>query len=245
MQDITWICFIWLAAGFMTGITSFGGNLIAVPLLLFIVSPHDAIFMGYSAGGTMCLVIAMVWYRHILWKELFLLAPITFLGIPLGVLFYKYVHVKVIFLSAGSLLLAFLLWNALASLLTINKQLINRQWLLILGAVSGFLNSSIGMGGPPLAIYAFMRNWDTKEALATINACACIIMPVIIFINLQYSISNNLISLQNSFISSICAAFGVITSIPVIHYINKMLFRKIILLMIMFSCISLYVRGIN
>lgn len=106
MLDTFLICVIWLAAGFVTGITAFGGNLVAVPLL-FIVPPHDAIFMGYSAGGAMCIVISLIWYKYILWKEILQLVPMSILGIPLGVLFYKNVNVNLIFFLAGSILLLF------------------------------------------------------------------------------------------------------------------------------------------
>lgn len=236
--------FIWFIAGFLTGLTAFGGNLVAVPLVLCLVAPKEAILQGYVAGAAMCLFLSAVYFRHILWKEILALAAFSLPGIPLGILFYRHIAVRYIFLLAGLVLIVFLAWHWLQKRLKRGGRAAGKFWAAPLGIATGFLNAAIGMGGPPIAVYAFIRHWQPGEALASISFCALVSMAFIVPLQLAGN-AVPLDILRHSLWSGFFAGAGILLSVPVARHIDAVLFRKLLLGMIAFSACLLIIRYMN
>lgn len=235
------ISLIWLAAGFMTGLTAFGGNLVSVPIIMCIVDPADAIFQGYAAGVSMSLCLSLLYFRFILWREIAIFALASLAGMPFGILYYRHIPVKYIFLLAGLVLLAFIIWQYLQTRLKRPETIIGGRWAIPLGLFSGFLNAAIGMGGPPMAVYAFMRHWKPQEALASLSCIALFTMAIVVPVQFAGAAITADIT-RHSLASALCGGAGILLSRPVASRLNAAIFRRLLLAMIAFSAVMLLAR---
>lgn len=101
MSALILVYLIWLVAGFVTWITAFGGNLLAIPIVFCLAPAHEDILQGYMAGAAMALFLTAIYFRHILWKEILLFTGASFAGVPPGLRYFINLPVKYLFLMAG------------------------------------------------------------------------------------------------------------------------------------------------
>lgn len=234
---------LWFLAGFVTGITSFGGNLLAIPLIALVMPPREAILYGCLSGAAIFLGVTLPYIRQIIWKETVILSLSTFPGIPLGIWFLGNAGPAAILLAAGACLCIFLFWQFIGSKLN-RKETPVPIWASVpFGFCSGIMMSAVGMGGPPLVLYAFLRHWPKEETIATVNMVSVIIMLVVV----PWQHGAGLLTphlLKMGATGAIFGFIGIAASIPVLHRMNIVLFRRLLLAMLSFSAIILIVRGI-
>lgn len=233
---------IWALSGFITGVSAFGGNLLAVPLIAFILPGHEAIAQGYVAGLGVCVCLAVIYGRAILWKEVLRLTVAGLCGLPLGILFLHRSGASRLLLLTGALLALFLGWQWAQARLRRPRKPVHALWSLPLGLASGFLNAAVGMGGPAVVVYAYLRCWGTAETLSTVNTMATIFLSLTIAVQWRmgfYTADMLRLSLW-------CLAFavgGVLVSIPFIARINGIMFRRLVLVMLGVSALMCLARG--
>lgn len=231
---------IWLCAGFLSGLTGFGGNLIAIPLVMCLVEPAEAILQAYMVGASMCIFLCVSYMRHILWREIALLTAACIGGIPIGLFFLRFLAVKYIFLLAALVLAAFLLWQTLLRRMQSSDRPIGKPWAIPLGIASGFLNAVIGMGGPPMAVYAFMRRWQPQDAVGSMSFTGLATMGIIVPLQFTGGGYTGVMWLHAAF-CGLAAGAGILLSLPVVARINAALFRRLLLCMIAFAaCLLLF-----
>ncbi len=233
---------LWLVGGFVTGITSFGGNLLCVPLCSFLMPPKDVILMGYIVGGGICFYLTMVWRRHIKWRETLFIVLCSLPGLPAGIFLLRWATPAFILILGGALVLLFLVWELARTGSQRPQKPCSLLWGIPLGFISGFFTAAISMGGPPVVIYAFLRHWDKNESLASINFSAVIITFSIIFSHWQLG-SYNMPIIRQSLGGLAFAALGVGLSVPVINRVNVALFRKLLLATLFVAALAMLVRG--
>lgn len=233
---------VWLLSGFVTGIASFGSNLFAVPLIALVWEPRQSILVGCLAAFSIFFELAAVYYRHILWKDTLLLSLGSIAGIPLGIWFLSQAGSRALLVAAGTSLAAFLCWQFCVQFLGKSQKQLNRPWVLPMGFLSGILMGAIGMGGPPLALYAFLRRLNKEQTLATINATSVAIMLCVM--PWQYfSGFYNMEIIKLGAIGAFSAFIGILASIPLARLINIILFRKLLLGMLALSAATLFFRA--
>lgn len=243
MTSYIYFCFIWLVAGLLTGLTSFGGNLFGVPFSSFIYSPRDSIVAGCIIGTTISLALSLIYIKSVVWKDTLLLAVCALIGAPLGVYFLEIAGDKLLLLAAAFGILILLGWEALSKFIKIKETAISRIWAIPGGLISGVMMSALSMGGPPLVIYLFFRNLNKKELISTVNMAATLMLAVILPI--QYF--SGLFS-KNSFslgaMGSVASILGILISIPILKLINLKIFRLMVIIMLVISAIILLARAI-
>ena len=234
---------LWLLAGFVAGITSFGGNLVAVPFITLLFEPRVAILAGCISGTMVFLGLCYFYRKNILWKDaLFLMSGAAF-GIPIGLRFLTLAGEKSILLAAGLALLLFLLWQFVSGKLARREKPLPLSFACLFGFVSGIMMAAVGMGGPPLVLFAFLRNWSKEATLGTVNAVSVGLMLYV----LPGQYLSGLYSPQIFLLGSTGAVFallGIIFSIPVVRKINIALFRTLLLIMLLISAIILIMRAL-
>lgn len=137
-----------LFACFYQGITGFGSALIAVPLALLVLDKFTVV----SSLAIIGIPLNAFLFRKIKHPvSLSLLFPLCFasvIGMPFGIWILKTVPINLIKISAGSLSILFILIIYLAKI-----SLPKTKFLTVLaGLLSGVLQTSIGMSGPPVVI---------------------------------------------------------------------------------------------
>lgn len=235
--------FFWCLAGFVAGVTSFGGNLVAVPFITLVMDPRDAILSGCVSGTAVFIGISLVYWRHALWGEALRLTLGAAAGIPLGVWFLGKSGASAILLTAGGCIILFLCWQFFSERLHRAEKAISSIYALPFGLVSGILMGAVGMGGPPLVLYSFLRRYSKEETLGTVNVASVAFMALVL--PWQYFsgfYSQHVLNL--GLMGAVFAFCGIAASIPVVRRVNIRIFRLLLLGMLAISAITLIARAI-
>lgn len=150
-----------LGASFIQGATAFGFALVAVPLLLLLMPAVDAVALSLAIGSILNLFMVRIERSRIAWREICWLMPAAAVGAIAGMYLLKSFD--------GPLFKAFI---ALAFLVMAALMLKSHSWKAgpgqslrqSVGLLSGLLNGSTSMGGPPVVLYLTGRGL-TKEKL--------------------------------------------------------------------------------
>ncbi|MDE7241461.1 sulfite exporter TauE/SafE family protein [Desulfovibrio sp.] len=237
-----YFCITWLLAAVLSGLTSFGGNLFAVPLITLALPPREAILFGTLSGSAIFLGMAVVYARHVLWRETALLTAAALGGIPLGVWFLANAGARALLLAAGSALSLFLLWQFGSRFLRKGERAVPMWCAVPFGLLSGIMMSAVSFGGPPLVLYAFLRHWEKTETLGTVNAVSIGIMAFVIPWLWHKGLFTGELPLLG-LAGSLAAFVGIAVSIPLARRLPTEIFRRLLLGMLVLSAIMLFWRG--
>lgn len=254
MEDITlkearmtlsamfFIAAAWLIGGFVHGVTSIGGAMVAMPLITFVTGPREAILVACIVGGLAPLALSIIYRRYVLWRETLWLALGCIPGIPAGVAMLTTLSGPALLLAVGGMLIFFVLWQTLSHKVRAALPF-HALTTLLVGIVAAFLTACTSLGGPPLAVYATFRGWKKEEALATLSM-------TFNFINLSVVLSQWKSGLYDSSVASAvsvslpCIIIGVLASVPVVRRMPQETFRRLLLLMIFTSGVILICRAV-
>lgn len=231
---------VWLFAGFVNGVTSFGGNMVAVPFISLAMDPKDAILFACLTGVSITAALAFLYHSALPRLEFILACLSGAVGIPFGVWMLQVASVRVLLFLSGAIILVFLLWQFLGR--KIRREGRIPLWCIVpMGMLSGFFLGCTGMGGPVLAMYAVLRGWTKEETLATMNTQAALVMLFMIFLQWREGLYTAEM-LHGAAWGMPCAVIGVLLSIPVIRRLDAQLFRKGLLAMLALSTLMLFWR---
>jgi uncharacterized membrane protein YfcA len=220
-----------LLASFIQGITGFGFALIAVPLLsLFIPEFRNIapIIVIYSL-----LTNITIGYKSRQYINLKKILPLIIFGIiatPIGTCILLYVKVNTLKIIIGSIITI----TAFAMLKNFKIQIKNQSVSYgIVGILSGFLNGSTGLSGPPIVLFLTNQNTDKEEFRANLSfyGIAANIFAIIIFISegiVNISVFNFILLYLPALI------IGVFAGIKISAKINEIIFRNLTIYMIAF-----------
>ena len=234
---------VWLFGGFVNGVTSFGGNMVAVPLLSLVMDPRHAIIFACLTGTAITVSLAVLYRSSLPKREFVLVCLSSAVGVIPGLWMLKVASAELLLFMAGTILSAFLLWQFIGSRLRREWRI--PMWCIIpMGVISGFMLGSTGMGGPVMAAYAVLRRWTKEETIAILNTVAAISMIFLIFLQWKQGLYTPAI-LEGSAWGIPCCVVGVLLSIPVVHRINTQSFRRCLLAMLAFSALMLFYRSLG
>ncbi len=141
---------VMVAAGLVRGFAGFGAAMIIMPGLSLIYRPIDAlaILTVIDIPATLQLLPAAI--RQARWRQVFLLASGASVAIPLGLWIMVSVDREIM---RRVIAVMVLLYVAVLALGWRNRNLPGTALTFGVGAVSGFLGGSTGMGGPPVIVF--------------------------------------------------------------------------------------------
>lgn len=243
MSSFLYISLVWLLAGFLNGVTSFGGNLFAVPLMMLVMDAKEAIIFSCIVGTGVTVMIAVLYHGKLPLLEFVLASVSSAVGIPIGMVILNIASVKSILILSGVILLLFLIWQTLSARMHIVWRA--PLWAILpAGLLAGILLSSTAMGGPALAMYAVLRGWSKEETISVLNTMAAVAMTFIVMVQWFDGMYTPKM-LYDALWALPCAVIGVLLSIPVIGRINQRFFRVLLMSMLAFSMIMLFVKGFS
>lgn len=164
-------------------------------------------------------------------------------GIPLGVWALNNAGSAVLLFIASASMFFFLAVQFFGKNKSFKNDIISPFWAAPLGLIGGVLQASISMGGPPLAIYAFMRKWGKEAAVA--NIACMVVISLIVWLPLEWE------HLYNANFISVClqcsffGVAGVAVSVPILRLVNVEFFCKCMLVMITFTAFILLTGGLR
>lgn len=220
-----------LLAGFTQGLTSFGFALVAVPILSgFIPISQVVPVVVVLCLGTNALILLQCW-RSVELSKIWLLVLASLIGAPLGTQALLHIEASTLKLLVGILIVLISLLMLSGKTFPVRSE---RRAMLPVGFMSGFLNGSISMSGPPVAL--FMSNQGADKAVFRANITA-------------YGIILNLVTLVSFWCSNLltgsvlhfCAwlvptmVAGVLLGSVAVSRISQPRFRRLTLLLILMS----------
>lgn len=146
-----WALWVGVAIGSaVQGITGFGLAVIGLPLLMLAVAPRPAVGIILLLNLALSALTLVGARRNLPVTRIRLLAIGSLLGIPFGLVLLNLLAVTTLKAVVAALLLLFLLLRWLRP----DQRLPDsRPLAMLVGVVSGALQSSTGLGPPPVALY--------------------------------------------------------------------------------------------
>ncbi|MFF8927172.1 sulfite exporter TauE/SafE family protein [Streptomyces longwoodensis] len=141
----------------MTGI---GFALVAVPALVLLLGPPEGVALANCAAGAISMAGLLSGWREVRLSAMVPLAGAAACTVPLGAWVAAQLSEPVLLVSTGVVV-------STASLMVIRgvraPALHGAKGALAAGAASGFMNSSAGVGGPAVSLYAVNAGWTVRE----------------------------------------------------------------------------------
>jgi len=164
-----------LAAGLMRGFSGFGSGMLMVPILSILFGPPQAVAIVILLELVVSVQLLPGAYRFAHWRSIAAMSLAATLTIPLGT--YGLVNLDPTLLrrAIAVVVLGFVL------ILLWGWKYTRRPGLpaiLALGAASGLLNGSAGIGGPPIIIFLLSGPNSARENRANIIAFFSLIEAV-------------------------------------------------------------------
>lgn len=164
-------------AGFFSGITGFGFNLLATPVLLLAYPSHTAVQIALILGFGVSLVlllspgVAKEIDRHLLG----LLTIWGVIGAPMGAILFVRVDPHVLKAAIGIVVVAY----AIVAVLARNVHWVRHRHLgRSAGLLSGALAASTGLSGPPIVMYIHAHRPTGRYFRANVAAYVAILSVV-------------------------------------------------------------------
>ncbi|WP_234122664.1 sulfite exporter TauE/SafE family protein [Clostridium hydrogenum] len=218
-----------LLASVTQGMTGFGFALIAVPLLsLFIPEIRNItpIIVIYSLLTN--IIIAYKARHYVNFKKIIPLIIFGIAATPIGTLMLIYVKVQPLKIVIGLIVTI----TAFAMLKNLKIEIKNEKIAYsIVGILSGFLNGSAGLSGPPVVLFLTNQNTDKDvfRSNLTFYGIATNIFAIILFV-LEGVINISVLRFTIYYIPALI--IGVFLGIKLSAKINEVLFRKLTIYLI-------------
>ncbi|CAL9335186.1 hypothetical protein SUDANB140_00152 [Streptomyces sp. enrichment culture] len=141
-------------------LTGMGFALVTVPALVLLLGPADGVVLANCASGVICLVGLTEGWRQVRAGAMVPLCVAAACTVPLGTWLTHRLPEPVLLTAMGALV-------AVAVLLVMYgarvPALRGTKGAVAAGALGGVMNSSAGVGGPPMSLYAVNAGWTVRE----------------------------------------------------------------------------------
>jgi len=222
-------------------VSGFGLALLAVPLLSFFVSMQTVVVLVVLFSLLVNLVVVLGTRASLKLKEIWLLLLFSLLGIPVGILFVKMANPNVVKMIVGAMTLTTALLIMRGTRIQIRS---NTVAMGITGFLSGFLNGSISMSGPPVVLFLANRG-DRKDLFRGNLSAFAVGLNFITLISfaatgvLTTGIIRSVLELLPSVI------IGTAVGAVVTKRIDEVVFRKIVLVLIIITGVAAIATGLE
>ncbi len=228
------IALIIFFAAFTQSVTGFGFALVAVPLTIELLGAQtSAPLIAVTALTSEAIMIFR--YRHsINVRALARLSIASVIGIPIGVVLLQAADERLMMALLGLLVAGY----AIYALLNLHlPQIQHPRWAYGFGFVSGLLSGAYNVGGPPVVIYGNCRRWEPLEFKSNLQGFFLVNSLTIIITHVLAQHYTSLVW-QNYLAALPGLGLGLLAGFTFDRYIDPVLFRKIVLVL-------LIVLGIN
>ncbi|MCM3629184.1 sulfite exporter TauE/SafE family protein [Paenibacillus glycanilyticus] len=238
LDEIVVVFMIVLLAGFVQGLTSFGFALISMPLLVKLMPLQQAVPVVVALSLLTNIAVMYSSRKHIRIRQIWPLLVASLLAAPLGTYALIYVPANALKLGAGMLV-------AVVSILMLSGRSLplGRLAYAPVGALSGFLNGSISMSGPPAALFLTNQGLDKMTFRANITAYS-LILNIITIGTYVYEGLLNQAAMETAGWAVPALIIGVIIGIKAVGRLNDRLFKTIALWLILVTGLWTAVNGI-
>ena len=236
-MELVYIFVATLLAAFTQSVSGFGLAMISMPLLLSTNIELQTATPYVALMSVIPEVILLTYYRKSLkvgavWR----LIVASLFGIGIGVLSLDYLDENIALLILGTVILFYSLY----ALLQFRLPTLERSgWAYLAGLTAGFLGGAFNTTGPPVIMYGHSRGWQPAEFKGNLQAYFIINT---VFIAIMHGIGGNYTPQiwQYYLLAGLPAiTIGLIAGIALDRFIQPELFRKIVLVALALTGVSL------
>ncbi|MGR5062406.1 sulfite exporter TauE/SafE family protein [Photobacterium sp. DNB22_13_2] len=146
---------------------SFGGALVALPLLIYFFDVGNAAALMTLMSFTVSIFVLASSWRNIDFKSASRLIISSCIGIPIGIYFVASLDESIVKSTLAATIILFSTLNLLKIKKTNKVSEKSAHWF---GFISGVFAGAYGMGGPPVILFASLVGWTPSKFRTTIQA---------------------------------------------------------------------------
>ena len=160
--------------GALQRISGMGVGMIAAPTLSLLFGPVAGVTLSNVAASVSAVILFLLLRKDVDWLRFLRLAPLLVAGSFAGAAAVRVLDAHWLEILLGASVLV-----AVAAVLGLQQRFTaqGNGAVFASGAVAGFMNTTAGIAGPALAVYAVASRWDQRSWAATLQ-------PVFLLANL-------------------------------------------------------------
>lgn len=164
-------------------IAGFGLGLVVAPLLTLLLGPAVGVTVSNAGAVATTLVVLSAIHKDVDWKAFLRLCPLVVVGSLVGAVVVLRMSPAWLEVLIGSLILFALLLS-----LGVNGRLQVRGPMATMtaGVTAGFVNTTAGVAGSVLTVYAVATRWDQRSFAATLQ-------PILLLANISSLVSKSVV----------------------------------------------------
>ncbi|MGA1792687.1 MAG: sulfite exporter TauE/SafE family protein [Thermoplasmatota archaeon] len=229
-----------LLAGFVQGLVGFGSGLVMVPVLVLLIEPKVLIPVVLVHGLIMNELLAIEARKHI---QAGRVAPILLgglIGLPFGTYLLIILSPDIIKIMIGAVIVLFGLILLSGRAFEIKRE---RIFKVPIGIISGLLNGSVSMSGPPVIL--FFANQKVRKRNFRANT-----VTYFFFLNVATLFIFTLVGLITSDVLVLAGAtlpvalLGIFLGTKASKVVKEKVFRKIALILVSLAGLVSLIGGI-
>lgn len=153
-----------LAGATTQRLTGMGFALVAAPFLVLLMGAATSVPLLQVLGILASIIVLASTFRDVQWMKVAMLVPPALVGMVPGWLLFRWMEPAALSVLIGSLVLA-----ALLAMVFDKRSRIFRGTggLVGAGTLSGFMNVTASIGGPPLVLYMLSTAWEHRHFVAS------------------------------------------------------------------------------
>jgi uncharacterized membrane protein YfcA len=222
-----------LAATTAQTVAGFGFALVAVPFFVAVLDVRDAVVLTTLLGLLNNAIVARTAWRHVPWRAVGPMLTGAFAGMPLGLAVLLFAPEDALRFGVGvsTLVMA----AALASGLRFSDRSVASE--LGVGLISGVLNTSTSMNGPPVVLYLQGRQhppYEFRGALA-VFFFACSAATLAAFFATRI-VTGEALALSAAGLPAVGA--GSVLGHALVRRVEPALFRRLVFVLLAVSALS-------
>lgn len=156
-----------LIGSLLQRVTGMGLALVASPFLVLIIGATTGVQTLQVVGLGVCLASAFVLRRDINYRKVGVLLIASVVGVVAGTWVAKSLPSDLLYIAIGCITIIALVATVAAGKARMADGV---RGTGAAGAISGFMNVTAGVGGPPIVVYANSVGWKYREYVATVQA---------------------------------------------------------------------------
>lgn len=213
-------------------LTGFGFAIVSTPLLLMVYDAKEVVVILQLLSVVLDTVFIFFVRANIDWNFLKPLLAGSVIGHPIGLLIYFYVPTTGLKIFIAAVILSFLCISKMCHHKVEEKRLKTG----IVGCMSGILNTSTSMSGPPLILYLAMSGRDKTSLRATCIAYFTIVNYIGVMAFFLAGKDFTFAMQQSIYILPFCFLALWIGN-KLFPYVSQKMFNRIIFFMLLFTAV--------
>ncbi len=229
----------WFLGGFVNSVGGMGAAMVALPIYAGCMQSQTLVPATCICVAIISAAMTLAYWRHTLLSSLKSLTAGAIPGSLAGLFILLITPSAILQLVTGAVMVLFVLWKGKRSSEG-NKDSFATG--TVAGFFSGLINTSIGFGNPPVAIYSLYAGWGHLETLATMNLFTLLASLLTMICHYTADLYTADV-LHHALLGAPATVLGMVCGLPVARRINQESFRRILRFLIFAAGCICFARG--